>query len=106
MDPELAERLDRHERYQFLGLEGNDRPRLNQLRNYAALKIKEKAYSPGSRTVGLFIDGELDATSSERGSLDLIAKIKLDRGSTVLVACMGAGKRIKLFIDEEGMDER
>jgi hypothetical protein len=106
MDLRLAQRLSKHERYQFLDLEGKAKPRPNQIRNYVALKEREKRYSPESRTVGLFIDGRLDATSSNRANgLDFLAKKALDRGATVLVARMGAGKRIRLFIDEEEMDD-
>ena len=50
MDPGLAQRLSKHEKYQFLALEGNDRPRPNQIRNYAALKIRGEGSSSKRKT--------------------------------------------------------
>jgi hypothetical protein len=92
-----AQILDKHERYQFLDLEGSVTPRPNQIRNYVALKTKEGRWSSKRKTVGLFIDGRLDATSSDRSSLDLVAKKRLDEGATVLVARMGAGKKNQII---------
>ena len=101
MDLRLAQRLNENERYQFLNGVTEVELRPNQLRNYVALK---RIGDPVIPSYNVFVDGEWKGCSSDRQGAEWQAEGALGHGSIVLVAWGGAGKKIKLFIDEEDRD--